>query len=576
MKPIYRFAIAAIIIIILSLGLIFTPAGKALADEIVRFFNPAAGTSFPLPPEEVFPLLPTDTPEPTHAAQLLPAEQIKPVTSQATSTPFLNLSAEQMQNLDSITAQDLVDFPIQAPGYLPEGYRLDRIFYDDKNRTVNMEYTSSKPVEEPTLHIAQGKPLMQDLAGASLSSEDIQINGTTARLMRGSWEVSPGGGRPLWQDYPDDITILWQAEDITVSVQVQQNAASNANSISREELIKTAESVSHCQEQDYVCNVRQAGIAAGFTPWQFPQAPEGLSFKNTYYLPTQTAIWYGGIDGELGILQSRNNFSSQEESEWFSVPQDSIQKVIVAGQPAEYVNGSFFNKAGEDHATWNPDSGQIRLRWKNGDYWFQIVKWGAPEMEPQELADLAGTLTNDPNRVDSKEQEKAAPMMGDVVYNSIAEIRDAAKFKILTPAILPDGLPFSHARLTSPQSAMLFYGDFAADKMHTNGPCLIVIISQADVTSAAPEDFYALYPAKAIEDVQVAGQPAKLLHGTIMTYGTEKGQPTKQPEWTDPDGILTLSWKTEDGEFTIQFNPTPASGMRLDKADLIKIGESLQ
>lgn len=574
MKQLYRFAIAATLILILFASFTFTPAGKVLAGEIIRFFNPAAGKTFPLPPAEFLPMPPTHTPAPTRSAQLLPAGQVKSPTPKATATAFLNLSTEQIQNLDSITAQSLVDYPIQAPGYLPEGYLLLRTFYDDKQDTLNMEYTADSTPEYPHVRITQGKNLDLETLAENLASEEIAINGRSARLVHASWTVDTETGQLAWYGYPGDLTVFWQSDGISISIQSMHQTSKNAPFVGRDELIQIAESMQHCSEQDYSCSVRQAGTAAGFIPWQFPQAPANMSFKNTYYSPSLTAIWYSGMDGELGVLQSLNDFSETETSAWFSVPEDVIKKITVAGQPAEYVNGSFINYVGTSHATWEDDSGQIRLRWKNGDYWFEIVKWGTPEMQPQELADLAARLTADADQIKPDEQINTSISISDKVYHSIAELRNIAKFPILEPSILPEGMPFSHARLTSPDSAMLFYGDFMPNKINMKGPCLT--ISQIDYIGIPFDELYHLYPKEAILDAQVEGRPAKIIHGIIMMNALIDGQPTPIPQWIDGDKILTLYWETTDKTYSISYNPTLDSAIRMKKEDMIKIAESLQ
>ena len=37
--------------------------------------------------------------------------------------------------------------------------------------------------------------------------------------------------------------------------------------------------------EKYTCEVQQASAAAGFTPWQFEQVPDGFSFKTVDYQP---------------------------------------------------------------------------------------------------------------------------------------------------------------------------------------------------------------------------------------------------------------------------------------------------
>jgi hypothetical protein len=544
--------LAGVLVLLVVFG--FTPPGRVLADKIIHFFTPSAGTTIPLPPDQVVPAPPTITPEPTHAVDLIPANEVVSPTPQPTPVTDLNLTAEQKQDLDSMTAQYLIASPLLAPGELPEGYRLSRISYDDGQQAVIMEYVSSA-AGTGTIQVAQGEDLKLDTPAAGTQAAQVRIHGQPARIIH---------------EDQDDLAIQWKEDGLSIILRTMQAE----KSVLQEDLIKMAESMSHCKDKDYVCQVRVSGTAAGFIPWQFPQTPAGLSFKNAYYSPGLTSIWFSGTAGELGIQQSNKDFTETDKaSVWFSVPEDAIQKLTVAGQPAEYVAGGFFTRVGEDHATWSTDAGMIRLRWKNGASWFEIVKWGEPEMRPQELADLAGKLRSDAAITQPSGQKPDESSSAEMAYDSIEAIQKVASWKILAPSILPQGLPFSHARIFPDGNVMLFYGDFASDKQHSNGP--VLIISQGGENKSSLDNVDGMYPPEAVEQVQVDGHPGKIIHGTIMTFMAEEGQPTQAPQWTGMDGTITLTWEADGSVYSIQFNPTPNSGARMNNQDLIDIAESL-
>lgn len=52
-------------------------------------------------------------------------------------------------------------------------------------------------------------------------------------------------------------------------------------------------------------------------------------------------------------------------------------------------------RQGEDHS-WKQDAPVARLRWKNGDLWFEITRLGKQAMQPQPLVDLVCTVTGNP------------------------------------------------------------------------------------------------------------------------------------------------------------------------------------
>ncbi len=295
-----------------------------------------------------------------------------------------------------------------------------------------------------------------------------------------------------------------------------------------------------------------------------------------YYGVGLTAIWYASPVGELGLLQSTQDFKTQDSSDWFSVPQAAIQEVTVAGQIAEYVKGDFVAQPGEDHAIWNPDSDHIRLRWKQADWWFEVVKWGVPRMEPQELADLVTGLTADPAqvRMDSQSNGSAEAMAVPEAYLTLADAQKAYGKKFLEPSVLPENLPFSHARLSgNDDGIMLFYGYFDEDKMRIKSDLLV--ITQGTVSTSF-EETYRVFPKEAITDTQVDGHPAKLITGTVGTSYDEKGQLLEGPTWkTDDPYMLTLYWEVDNRYFVVQFSSGPESGARLDASSLMNIAESL-
>ena len=65
------------IVLILTLALLFTPVGRALANEILHFFVRAPGNTLQLPPAEIVEIIPSGTPLPTYFPTLLPADQVR-------------------------------------------------------------------------------------------------------------------------------------------------------------------------------------------------------------------------------------------------------------------------------------------------------------------------------------------------------------------------------------------------------------------------------------------------------------------------------------------------------------------
>ncbi|MEA4910115.1 MAG: hypothetical protein VB089_21010 [Anaerolineaceae bacterium] len=574
MKRQFRFAALGAVVLILLGVLAATPVGSVLADELLQFFARVQGNSLPLQPEQIMPPVPTSTPEPTHALAIQPATEVTAALPTATLVPTLTLDPADLADASLIEAQTAAGWRLYAPRRLPRDYRLTRILYDSDQQSVQMQYASPQAGSGEFFQITQGRSLEPLSVGADAQVENVAIGPYNAEFVRGTWLTADGADQSTWEGNAEVYTLRWQAEEVFLSIQFFLNDAFYPAYLERDEILAVAQDMARCEGGDYACQVDQAAAAAGFTPWQFPAAPEGLSFDYVDYRPGLTAVEYGHSMDRLSLVQSTQDFATQEENTWFSVPEDAVQSLEVAGQPGEYVRGQFMARPGESQAEWNADVPVERLRWKNGDWWFQLVKTGGEEMQASALADLAAQLTNDDTQVqadgqDSNSLQAAVPG----VYTDLASLEAAAGFDVLEPGVLPEGLPFSHARYEAIfHSVMLLYGNFAPDKIHADGPVLLLIQAPRPAQDSDPSGYY---PPEAIQAVEVNGQAGYLITGSMETFMAEEGQPTPAPVWHADSGGLALHWNSGEWQFDLRFDPT-GHGARIGMEDLLEIAASLQ
>ena len=517
-------AYGLIALLALCAGLAFTPPGQALARQLIQFFNTSDTATFPIPPE-----------------QQLPAGT-EPQTSQSgEESPLDSLSAEQLSNLDSQTAAAITGWRAAAPVHLPEGYQLKAISYNPSNHTLESIYQVEDDGQK-SITLLQGDEVPLP---AVKEEQAIQIGGKTARL------IHP-------EDGSNGLVLTWSADGRKIVL---------SGAVDEQALTSIADGIETCQNGDYTCQVTQAAAAAGFQPMQFASTPKGYEFNLAYYLPGQTAIWYSNEAGELGLMQSGENFTSRETSPWFSVPGEAIQQVTVGGQPAEYVNGAFQTLPGDDHATWMPDSGQIRLRWQQDGSYFEIVKWGEPVMQPQQLADLAATLRNDPGKSKSNHPVDEPQPANVEAVTSLETMKQNAVVPVLVPQIVPQNLPFSHGIL-SKDGATLFYGTFSEDYVESLSSMLMVLANKS--TSYDLRKGFEAYPPEAFSETTVNAQPALIIRGTMLTNPDD--QPT--PKWMN-EGLVTITWFTDDVQRGILYDPV-GSGEQITDEELVQIAESMQ
>jgi hypothetical protein len=570
--------VITLILLTLLITLALSPVGSVLADEVLQFFKRAQGNTLPLPPEQVIQALPsTTTPEPTYALTLLPAAQITHIAATDTITPNPEIDTKDLQNLNINTASNYAGFDIYQPLEMPRDYRLTSINYLPEQQAVSLRYASPRASSGEFFMITEGKNIPPLSVGIDAKVETVLIDSIEAEFVRGQWFVPNGSTESVWENNAEIYTLRWQINEITISLEFFLNDTFYPAYLKQDEMLAIARSLKRCSKVDtaHECGVRQASAAVDFTPWQLPAAPDGFTFQSVDYQADQTAIWYANDTGKIGIFQSYQDFSTHKgETTWPSAPPQAIQNVTMKGLAAEYVRGEFILPVGSNEAVWNADSPLERLRWKNGEDWFQIIKWGKPILGRGLLSRLAEELNASSNQVWSGPQHLPTDEQDITNASSrISDIETIAKFDILEPGMLPDELPFSHARFEPvSRSVMLFYGRYAADKIHADGPTLLII---ENPLSQQGQDLDSSYPPEAIETVQVNGYSGQIIKGTLFTNMPESGKPTPTPIWKPESQNLTLQWKTKDRFYSIHFNTTGNSGARLSVEDLIKIAESL-
>lgn len=134
-----------------------------------------------------------------------------------------------------------------------------------------------------------------------------------------------------------------------------------------------------------LCQAQLAAETAGFTPWLPAWDDPGLFLTSLAFDSARDIVQAGyGYRGYPDAINSVMIFQGTgalpTDSDWQKVPEQYIQAVEVAGAPAEYVQGAFVARPGATQATWESDISMARLRWKQGEQWFEIFKVGQPEM----------------------------------------------------------------------------------------------------------------------------------------------------------------------------------------------------
>jgi len=152
------------------------------------------------------------------------------------------------------------------------------------------------------------------------------------------------------------------------------------------------------EAEKYACDLAFVEKEVGFKIQALPLGSGGLEYRGLDLDRERRIVhlYYGPEPyGALWIAQGAGDFPtgiSSDNDHWGEVPIDAIQSVTINGQPGEYVEGGFAQLPGSDQYTWMPDLSHARLRWKEGDIWFQISRGGTPEALQSTLGSLEALL----------------------------------------------------------------------------------------------------------------------------------------------------------------------------------------
>jgi hypothetical protein len=196
--------LVALLVIMAGIILLFTPKGRALAQEVFHFFTFAENDVLPLPSGQ-----PAELPPPTRTAALTQIVELQEVTPAvnpssamsyptATSVPPVEANAP-IWNLSIEEAEQLAGYEIHVPVSLPPGYRLDNVIFVPQTQEVTQIY-SFHPYsagEQVILHQRPSAP--DDVIGQSAAVEQMTIGGIAVEFVEGSWFGEAGAEAETWQ-----------------------------------------------------------------------------------------------------------------------------------------------------------------------------------------------------------------------------------------------------------------------------------------------------------------------------------------------------------------------------------------
>lgn len=391
----YRLVFGAVIVTLIAIFMLATPAGSVFADQILRFFTRAPKNALPAPTELISTLAQTRTPEPPLGLALVPADQVvKPLPSIAPTV----MGVPQQSALTE--AELAAGFNLYEPLRLPRDYNLIRVSYDETRQGVYMEYKSLQAGTNEFFYIFQGRNLEPFEIGASAKTETVQIGDYSAEIVRGSWFTPAGSIEQIWVNTPETYFLRWQAADVYIEMGFLFNETFMPVYLTRDEILTLARELVRCPSTEidtcdgshvipgrqptpteaddraaYV-NVAEVESLAGFDILEPGLIPEGLLFSHARFSPSGKFVWldYGDFADDLIhfrgptlrisqlVRQSASNISSGD------YPPEAVENVVVNGYPGIITFGRLFTNAATPgqptpSPIWQSETGDIAVKW---------------------------------------------------------------------------------------------------------------------------------------------------------------------------------------------------------------------
>lgn len=203
----------------------------------------------------------------------------------------------------------------------------------------------------------------------------------------------------------------------------------------------TADEYDACKTDpnSYTCRIAWAEKKAGFDIKEFPADPIDKRFENVLVTNGEVRINYKRVGGG-DFLQFIQGLGTEFSSMSGSVPEESIQQVMVGDYPGEFVQGLFAVGPGETTYSWRTDGSKFSLRWSDGERWYEIIQMGCVGgveyyCNADGLIRLALSLVDEPVPSEDPRADN---------LTSVEEAEAISGFPLQEPQILPEGFSFHH------------------------------------------------------------------------------------------------------------------------------------
>lgn len=331
-----------------------------------------------------------------------------------------------------------------------------------------------------------------------------------------------------------------------------------------------------------ICTVEQIRSKVDFTVKEPANIPQGLYFVGATGGPDSIYLlyYYENQSGSLSVIVERWAGAPSPETDLIGASAE-VEQVQIGGLTGEYFKGIFVAADEGNVAHWDPNFfGLETLRWvDDGISYTMQYSYPPAALEKEGMAALAKSMTTEPVAKQPAPTPTEDPYAWDPreTWNlSLSEAEQQAGFKLVLPAKLPEILSFTGASYDkshgfvqvayhTPQGNSLLIGQQITPNPTDCFMCNILMGDYNNVEEGNPDNIMLVPPDANLEMVQIGGATGKYIEG--VWSGTD----CCGWQWDPTPFLKTLRWWNNGVGFDITYG-----GLELEKADLIRIAESLK
>lgn len=210
------YAVTGLTLMLAAALLVFTPQGRAWAQEVLHFFTRAESDILPLQSSQLTPIPATSTPDPGF------------IFNQAV-----------------IDVGYQAGFDVLEPTWMPGVLVFDGASYDPEKNNTRIFYRNDRGGPDTTNGLVVRQEPFQTaddcelcgVVGASAAIEIVQIGNDTGEYVEGVWKLTDNG--PVWESDPYLQTLRWQANSMAFELLYM----GNPEDVTKADLIAIAESM---------------------------------------------------------------------------------------------------------------------------------------------------------------------------------------------------------------------------------------------------------------------------------------------------------------------------------------------